>query len=324
MITKEATYKKAFENIKQSLKEKKARREMLLVSLYSSNSRLKEIDRELSFIGANIAIAALSNGKKGVEDMQKKSEALVKEKKLILEKAQIPDLEYNCEICKDTGYVSGKICECVKREAASIMTNELSREMPLDECRFENFDLKYYPDKDDLEGYNPRRRMTSILKVCREYVIAFNPETSGNLLFMGKAGLGKTHLTLAIVSGVIEKGYIPVYASAENLFSAIESEKFSGEGRGSYESVLNCDLLVIDDLGTEMATSFTKSVLYNIINTRMLSRKPTIINTNLTMKELEEKYTLRVSSRLIGSYDGYKFIGKDIRQLKKIQKTVNN
>ena len=319
MITKEATYKKAFENIKQSLKEKEAKREMLLAALYKSNNRLTEIDRELSLIGAKIAIAALADGKSGVLDLQKKSEALSIEKKLILEKAQIPEIEFNCEICRDTGYASGKICDCVKREAARVMTKELSREMPLSECRFDNFDLKYYSDKEDSEGQNPRRRMTAILKLCREYVIGFNPEGSANLLFMGDAGLGKTHLTLAMVSGVVEKGYIPVYASAENLFTVIEAEKFSGEGRGSYDSILNCDLLVIDDLGTEMATSFTKSVFYNIINTRMLSRKPTIINTNLTMKQIEERYTARVSSRLIGNYDGYRFIGKDIRQQKKLE-----
>lgn len=319
MITKEITYRKAFENIKQQLKEKQARREMLLNALYASNPRLEEINRELSFLGANIAIAALSEGKRGIEDLQKKSEALTTEKKLILEKAQIPEIEYNCDTCKDTGYVSGKICDCVKREAASIMMAELSREMPLSECRFENFDLKYYADSEDADGQNPRKRMTSILKLCREYVINFSPENSANLLFMGNAGLGKTHLTLAMVSGVIEKGYMPFYASAENLFSVIEAEKFSGEGRGNYESILNSDLLVIDDLGTEMATSFTKSALYNIINTRMLSRKPTIINTNLSMKQLEERYTPRVSSRLIGNYEGYRFIGRDIRQQKRIE-----
>lgn len=323
MITKEATYKKAFENIKESLKEKEREREILLASAYNSNSRLTEIDRELSFIGANIAIKALSEGKNGIDDLRKKSEALALEKKIILEKAQIPEIKYNCEICKDTGYVSGKICDCVKREAAAVMANELSREMPLNDCRFDNFDLKYYSDKDDAEGQNPRRRMTAILKLCREYVIGFNPEISPNLLFMGSAGLGKTHLTMAIVSGVIEKGYIPVYASADNLFSAIYTEKFSGDGRDSYDSILNADLLVIDDLGTEMVTSFTKSALYNIINTRMLTRKPTIINTNLSMKQLEETYTPRVSSRLIGSYDGYKFIGRDIRQQKKLER-INN
>ena len=201
------------------------------------------------------------------------------------------------------------------------MAEELSAEMPLESCRFDNFDLKYYPDKADREGNNPRRRMTAILKLCREYVINFSPEASENLLFIGEAGLGKTHLTLAIVSGVIEKGYLPVYGSAENLFSVIEAEKFSGNGKGSYDSMLKCDLLVIDDLGTEMATAFTKSALYNLINTRILNRKPTIINTNLTMKQIEERYSARVSSRLIGNYEGKRFLGMDIRQQKKLQST---
>jgi DNA replication protein DnaC len=192
--------------------------------------------------------------------------------------------------------------------------------MPLTDCRFENFDLIYYSDKADENGQNPRRRMTAILKLCKEYVLNFNPEASGNLLFMGNAGLGKTHLTLAIVSGVIEKGFLPIYGSAENLFTCIENEKFAGEGRGSYEALLNCDLLVIDDLGAEMATQFTKSVLYNLINTRILTRKPTIINTNLSMKQIEEKYTPRISSRLIGNYEGQRFLGNDIRQQKLLKK----
>jgi len=124
------------------------------------------------------------------------------------------------------------------------------------------------------------------------------------------------------VAAVIEKGYLPVYGSAENLFSIIESEKFSGENKGSYELMQNCDLLVIDDLGAEMATSFTKSVLYNLINTRILSGKPTIINTNLTMKMINEKYDARIASRIIGNYDPYVFLGVDIRQQKALEKRV--
>lgn len=319
MITKEATYKIAFENIKEKLKQKETQREMMLAAAYTANPRLSEIDRELSRVGALLAVAALSEGKKGVEEMKKISEALSIEKKEILKKAQVEELEFDCSICSDTGYVAGKICDCVKREAAKVMAKELSREMPLESCRFENFDLKYYSDTTSSDGQNPRRRMTAIFKLCREYVLNFNPEKSENLLFMGESGLGKTHLTLAIVSGVIEKGYLPVYGSAENIFSVIEAEKFAGEGRGSYESILNCDLLVIDDLGAEMATSFTKSVLYNLVNTRILTRKPTIINTNLTMKQLEERYTPRISSRLIGNYEGQRFLGKDIRQQKRLE-----
>ncbi len=319
MITKEATYKKAFENIKTALKEKEAKREMLLVSAYRTNPRLAEIDRELSALGANIAVLALSGGKNAVLELEKVSKMLSEEKKAILEKAEVPEIKYNCTACKDTGYIGGKICDCVKREVAKVMSAELSRQMPLESCRFDNFDLNYYSDADLSDGQNPKRRMTAILKYCMEYAIKFSPETAENLLFMGEAGLGKTHLTLAIVSGVIEKGYAPYYSSAENLFSVIENEKFSGEDRGSYEAILNCDLLVIDDLGTEMATAFTKSVLYNLINTRILSNKPTIINTNLSMKQLEERYTPRVSSRLIGNYEGKRFLGKDIRQLKLLE-----
>ncbi len=172
--------------------------------------------------------------------------------------------------------------------------------------------MKYYSETGD----NARRRMTAILKRCKEYVINFNPNTSANLLFMGQSGLGKTHLTLAIVSGVIEKGYTVIYGPCENLFSLIEREKFSGENKGSYDAMINCDLLVLDDLGAEMTTTFSRAALYNLINTRMLSKKPTIINTNLTIKEIEERYTARVASRLIGSYNANKFLGDDIRQQK--------
>ena len=192
--------------------------------------------------------------------------------------------------------------------------------MPIKDCTFENFDLKYYPAKLKNSEENPKRRMTGILKTCKEYVLSFSPSKSGNMIFYGDTGLGKTHLSLAIVSGVIEKGYLPVYGSAENLFSIIEKEKFSGEGKGAYESIIECDLLVIDDLGAEMATAFTKSVLYNLINSRILSGKPTIINTNLSMKKINEKYDARIASRIIGSYDAHVFSGVDIRQQKAIEK----
>lgn len=320
MITREEAYKKAAEQIRQAQKDKQRRYNMLLAAAYGSNPRLLEIDREHAEVGARLVSAALSGGK-ALDGLKKHSAALTLEKKLILEKADIKEPAPDCSICGDTGYVGGKICGCVKRKAAEIMLSELSGEMPLESSRFDNFNLNYYKDEDG-KGGNPRRRMTTILKICTEYVIGFDPKKSGNLLFMGSAGLGKTHLTLAIVSSLIEKGFVPVYGSAENLFSKIEKEKFSGENRGAYESMTTCDLLVIDDLGAEMATAFTKSALYNLVNTRLLSGKPTIINTNLTMKEIETRYTARISSRLIGSFDAYKFIGDDIRQQKAVERIV--
>lgn len=312
MITKETTYAMAFEIKKQSLKEKQKNREILLSAVYASNKRLEQIDNELSSLGANLALTALSGDKIALEGIKTKTKMLSAEKQQILNGANINEIVYDCPLCSDTGYIGGKVCDCVKKIANGLAIKELSAQMPIDECNFENFDLKYY----STDGENPRRRMTAILKLCKEYVLNFNPSTSANLLFMGGVGLGKTHLTLAIISGVIEKGYMAVYGPAESLFSTIEKEKFSGENKGSYDNMLTCDLLVIDDLGTEMSTSFTKSALYNLINTRLLTKKPTIINTNLTLKEIESIYSPRVASRLIGNFNANKFLGTDIRQQK--------
>ena len=317
MIIKEDIYKKAFEAKKNALNENKALRSSAIAAAYNAEPRLTEIDRSLSAIGASLAIAALSGG--DVTDLKKQSEALSREKRVLLDKFGVQDIRYDCPLCSDTGYVGGKICDCVKHLVSAFIAEEMSEEMPLGTSRFDNFDLKYYPDKDTKEG-NPRRRMTTILKVCREYALKFDPKTSGNLLFMGSAGLGKTHLTLALAGEVIERGFIPVYGAAENLFSQIEKEKFTGENRGAYDAMIKSDLLVIDDLGAEMATSFSKSALYNLVNTRLLANRPMIINTNLTMKEIETRYTPRISSRLIGSFDAYKFIGPDIRQQKAVEK----
>ena len=242
MIIKEDIYKKAFEAKKNALNEKKALRSSAIAAAYNAEPRLTEIDRSLSAIGASLAIAALSGG--DVTDLKKQSEALSREKRVLLDKFGVQDIRYDCPLCSDTGYVGGKICDCVKHLVSAFIAEEMSEEMPLGTSRFDNFDLKYYPDKDTKEG-NPRRRMTTILKVCREYALKFDPKTSGNLLFMGSAGLGKTHLTLALAGEVIERGFIPVYGAAENLFSQIEKAKFTGENRGAYDAMIKSDLLVI-------------------------------------------------------------------------------
>ncbi len=316
MITKAETYKQAFEIKKQALLHKTKQRQMMLTAAYATNPRLAEIDQKLSSLGAKLALTALSGDNAALQHIKAESLTLSEEKNQILEKCQVNDIVFDCPVCSDTGYVNGKICDCVKKIANSIARKTLSAQMPIEECSFENFDLKYY----STEGDNPRRRMTSILKLCREYVINFNPKTSENLLFLGGTGLGKTHLTLAIVSGVLEIGYLPVYGPAESLFTAIQKEKFMGENQGCYEQMLNCDLLVIDDLGTELVNSFTKSALYNLINTRLLTNKPTIINTNLSLKEIQEIYSPRIASRLIGNFNGNQFLGNDIRQQKLLGK----
>ena len=198
------------------------------------------------------------------------------------------------------------------------MIESLTASLPLNCCRFENFDLNYYPTK-EVDGASPRKRMTQIFKLCREYAINFDPKNSESLLFMGDTGLGKTHLTLAIVYELLNRGFNVIYGAAYNLFSDMETEHFDRHTNTAYTAAIECDLLVIDDLGGEFVSPYIQSLFYNIVNTRDLAGKPTVINTNLTMAEIASKYTPRVASRLI-KYTAKKFIGNDIRQLKAMEK----
>lgn len=320
MVTKEKTYALAFAKKREERSQRQAKRQMMLKAAYCSQPKLEKAEDSLKALGAQLVSATLKGDTARLEEIRLKCRTLTLAKEEMLRKAGVPDEVPECALCGDTGYVNGKVCECIRAEANRIMVEELSHEMPLGDCRFDNFNLEYYADRTGKDGVNPRRRMTAVFGLCQDFAEHFSPDTHENLLFTGNTGLGKTHLTLAIVKTVVEKGYLAVYGSAENLFGAVESEKFSGEGRGSYDTILNCDLLVLDDLGAEMTTSFTKSVLYNIVNTRLLSRKPTVINTNLTMKEIESRYTARVSSRLIGNYNANRFVGNDIRQQKLLEK----
>lgn len=313
-------YERALKLIRNEANEREQKYNALISKLYEDIPRLIELDNQLGRIGSQAALTALSGDMSALAKIQQKSEELTKEKTEIIKSAGIVKPEPNCKLCGDTGYIGNTYCDCVKVMAKKISLQELSKHMPINNQKFENFDLNYYPDKADKNGVVPRKIMTAVLKMAKEYAINFTPY-SNSMLFMGGVGLGKTHISLSIVSEVLAKGYSVVYGSAQNLFSAAEREHFSYSGESEkLDALLNSDLIVIDDLGTEFLTSFTQSLFYNIINTRLLSCKPTIINTNLTLKELEERYTPRITSRFIGEYELVKFFGVDIRQQKMLAK----
>ena len=319
MFKKEDSLKEALHRKKTALEDKKRRHNALTERTYSANPELGRIDRELTAKGSEIAMTALSGDLVKLEQLQAAITELTRQKKAILDAAGICEIEIECPLCSDTGYVKGKICDCVKELAKKITFEHLSKEMPINECRFDNFNLKFYPDTEDANGINPQKKMAGVFNLCRDYAKNFSP-TSPNLLFLGDAGLGKTHLTLAIVSEILESGHDVIYGTAYNLLSTVEKEHFSKEGGESYDAMLAADLLVIDDLGTEFATSYTLSVLYNLINSRLLAKKPTIINTNLSISDIEKRYSARIASRLVGCYTARKFFGKDIRQIKAMEK----
>lgn len=317
-MTREQSYNKAFENQKNILSQKRAALEKALQNLSKQNPEFAETNRKLGVIGANIAMTALSGDSEALGKLQVQMTELSSRRDKILKSAGIGDIAYNCKKCNDTGYINGKICDCIHTAAKNIIIESLSASLPLTDCRFENFDLNYYPNR-EIDGANPRKRMTAIFKLCREYVINFDPKHSESLLFMGDTGLGKTHLTLAIVYELLNRGFDVIYGAAYNLFSEMETEHFDRHTNTRYNAAINCDLLVIDDLGGEFVSPYIQSLFYNIINTRDLAGLPTVINTNLTMSEIASRYTPRVASRLI-KYTAKKFIGSDIRQLKAIEK----
>ena len=227
--------------------------------------------------------------------------------------------QYACPKCEDTGYVDGRMCSCHRALLRQIAYESLNRISPLTLSTFEDFSLDYYSDEPVAGRRSDREQMRYIFNYCKRYADNFS-EKSGNLFFPGAPGLGKTHLSLAIAAAAIDKGYGVVYGTAQNFAISLERERFarSEENGGDTLDLLNtCDLLILDDLGMEISSSYITAMLYSVIDTRIMLAKPTIISTNLSMQELEKRYNERFVSRVLGFYDRMPFRGKDIRAKRK-------
>ncbi len=283
---------------------------------------VEEIQRRLSEVGLEISQLFFyqQNTDEKVTQLRDKSKALVAERSRILKENGYPENamkpQFICEACEDKGFINGRMCSCHKQLLKDIMRQEIAKLAPLDKCTFEKFSLEYYSDQPYENAIVPRQRAEKILATARKYAQNFTLN-SKNLLFIGGAGLGKTHISLAILNVVINKGYYVCYGTSQNICDDLQSEQF-GRGDTAYYSkkqVLNCDLLVLDDLGTELDNQYSIATLYNIINTRILSGKPTVISTNFNIGALEEKYDKRITSRITGEYIPMYFFGNDIRNL---------
>lgn len=290
---------------------------------YRVEPRAQEIEQALSRAGSAAAKAVVRGGnvRQNLEQLRRQSQALRAELDALLARQSMSakDLEpqYHCPLCKDRGSVDGRMCTCMKELLKEEALRCLNADTPLHLCSFDSFNVSYYPTTPMQNGASPRDIMERVFLYCRKYAENFNAHTTESLLLHGKTGLGKTHLSLAIAGRVIERGYGVVYSSAENLLNRLQDEHFGRSGGDTMQSLLNCDLLILDDLGTEFRSSFTISAIYNIVNSRQLTEKPVIISTNLSMKELMEYYTERFSSRVIGSYTSIPFCGNDVRQLRR-------
>ncbi|MBQ9098244.1 MAG: ATP-binding protein [Clostridia bacterium] len=286
--------------------------------LHTKSAEVAEIDRQLRSTGAEIAMAALGTGadyRSRLAAVEARNLELQKKRSELLQKMGYPadytKPPYECELCRDSGFVDTKMCECMRRELvlaafASSGLGELMRSQS-----FDSFSLEYYNGED-------RMMMERNLELLKAYAEGFDAHAD-SLILCGATGLGKTHLSTAVARRVIERGFDVYYTGAIQMFSDFEFAKF-GSGTGEHLAdparYVDCDLLILDDLGTEVTNQFTNSCLYMILDNRINLRRPTIINTNLTGKEIKARYTDRIASRILGTFKPLLFAGTDVRRQK--------
>jgi len=317
---------------KTALEEKRRRRDELLErrleKVYARVPRIRALDNEIRATMSELVGFALNSAGGGqVEDIKQRNLDLQEQRRKELISAGFSERyladDYMCPKCHDTGFIGSGICACLMKLYKEAQRESLSSLLKLGDETFDSFKLSYYSDAPDPDtGISPRRSMEVIYETCVEYARKFGSK-SLNLFFIGRPGLGKTFLSACIARVVSDNGHSVVYDTASSVFAIFEEAKFSRaddleEVRSEVKRRLECDLLIIDDLGTEMITSFTVSTLYEIINTRLVTGRKTIVSSNLTMDELRVRYSEQIMSRLEWEYQVLYFSGDDIRRRKNV------
>jgi DNA replication protein DnaC len=298
--------------------EKKARdNRAALIKAYPEFEKTEKLLAQNGYDTVRYALSSSSSGgpdKTVFDEYKNKARMLEQQRDMIIKKAGMTpsDLEpqYSCSLCSDTGISGGHYCKCALELLKKLSFDALCENSLADECTFSNFDISYYPVEDS-------EYMQSIYQYCRDWADDFGAHSESVLMY-GPTGLGKTHLSLSIAGEVIKKGAGVIYGSAQNLVNSIEKEHFgrADADNETEDKLLHCDLLVLDDLGSEFLSPFIVTEIYNIVNTRINERRPVIISTNLDIDEIEKRYGERTASRIIGNYKPLRFRGNDIRQLK--------
>ncbi|MBQ8974518.1 MAG: ATP-binding protein [Oscillospiraceae bacterium] len=321
---------KVLRRARQRLEDNKRMREAELnrrtLEVYERAPAVKELDRRIRQTAAEAITAAVSGGESAqsaVDSIGEENLALQQEREYEIVMAGFPkdylDDSYACQKCHDTGFADGGPCDCLMELYSQEQQKELSSLLKMGNESFDNFDLMLYDDKPDPKtGINPRKQMEYVYDYCMEYALKFGKHKY-NLFLNGGTGLGKTFLSACIAKVVANSGYSVVYDTAQGVFSEFETCQFSKNeeevtaAKAETRRILGCDLLIIDDLGTEMTTSFTVSALYEIVNTRLINGKRTVINSNLTLEQMRQRYSPQIMSRLEGEYRRLTFYGEDIR-----------
>lgn len=331
MAYSEAVLTRAEARLKQAQQAHQQAQEKRREEIYQALPRTRAIDRQLRLTAPRILAASLRQGK-GQEEalaaLRRENLALQEEEAALLTQAgysadALTETPY-CPLCQDRGWQGASMCACLKEFCRKEQIAQLSSLLDLGDQTFDTFRLDYY-DRQVWPQYrrSPREGMEVVLATCRSYAELFGSYPHKNLFLFGAPGLGKTFLSACIARTVSESGFSVVYDTAVNIFTRFEEQKFArdrleaGEAKDETRRYLGCDLLILDDLGSELSTPFVQSALYTLINTRLTADKRTVISSNLTMDQVRARYTPQIASRLEGEYRVLPFYGEDIRLLRK-------
>lgn len=294
---------------------------------YSLSPRLKQIDQELNSYSASRARARILGNSEESDSLRHLIQERKEERSRVLASLNLPpnymEMQYHCPDCKDTGFIGTEKCHCFKQAAVNLLYDQSNIREILEKENFDTFSINYYsPQYDPTLGQSVRDYMKSVLNRCTRFVKQY-PEEGRNIMFTGTTGVGKTFLSNCIAKAMIEECYSVVYLTATELFNLFSRGCFSYEEEALDEVdhyILDSDILIIDDLGTERANSFTVSKLFYCINERFVRKKGTIISTNLKPGEIRDLYSERVASRILSNYEIITLFGDDIRIIKKFGK----
>ncbi len=298
-------------------------REDRLQEVYDKVPKIREIDEKLQKTGLTISrmlIQGVDDPEKAIENLEQKLDRLKQERAILLTENNIPlqylEYDFSCVNCNDTGFLpNGQKCGCFKQQLITKGYRMSNLSNILEKENFQSFNLDIFSDEPfDGQPLTPKQNMMNILNVCEGFVFNFDENSKDNLLFYGETGTGKTFLANCIAKSLLDREKIVIYQTAFKLLEILEEIRFkNSDNREKYNLLFETDLLIIDDLGTEMTNTFTNSELFNIINSRLLSGKKTIISTNLSPKEIMDRYDDRIFSRLFSKFTALHFFGRDLR-----------
>lgn len=325
--------RRASRRLAEERRAREDRYNALKTKLFHQIPELSDIDRQLRGTMLDVIEKSLRNGSDptpALQVLRDKNMSLQARQAELLRNAGYPETALDdaplCKKCGDSGWLkgTGKMCDCLQILCGEEQVKELSKNLDLRAQSFDTFSLDWYsPLPWAGEGMSPRGNMEFLREVCFNYATKFGKFPIKNLFLSGNTGLGKTFLSACIAKVVAENGFSVIYDTAVNIFAKFEEQKFgknvqdSGEVQEETRRYLNCDLLILDDLGSEMTTAFTQSALYTLINSRLTADKATVISSNLTMDGVRDRYNGQTASRLEGEYHVLRFYGEDIRLKRK-------